>query len=104
MTPHLNGLIVQIRGHNICFHAELTKMTPNYIVSLNTSSYLELCRCLLYFCSICIQVVENFAIDLIAEDPIVVCTQRNVWSNGGGALGHPKVYINLVYSFVLTAK
>jgi len=37
----------------------------------------------------------NFAIDLIEKDPIVVCTQRSVSSNSGGALGHPKVYINL---------
>ena len=26
----------------------------------------------------------------------MVCNKRNVWSNGGGALGHPKVYLNLV--------
>ncbi|XP_064594464.1 NADH dehydrogenase [ubiquinone] iron-sulfur protein 6, mitochondrial-like [Liolophura sinensis] len=38
---------------------------------------------------------ERFAIDLIAEDPIVVVNGRHVWSNSGGALGHPKVYINL---------
>ena len=33
MTPHLNRLIetVQMRGHNICFHAELTKIIPNYL-------------------------------------------------------------------------
>ena len=43
---------------------------------------------------------KRFAIDLIAEDPIVVCSQRNVWSNSGGALGHPKVYINLVIYFI----
>ena len=32
MTPYLNHLIetVQIRGHNICFYAELTKIIPNY--------------------------------------------------------------------------
>lgn len=36
----------------------------------------------------------QFAINLIAEDPIVVCHQRVVSSNSGGALGHPKVYIN----------
>ena len=31
-TPHLNRLIktVQMRGHNICFYAELTKIIPNY--------------------------------------------------------------------------
>ncbi|XP_060593644.1 NADH dehydrogenase [ubiquinone] iron-sulfur protein 6, mitochondrial-like [Ruditapes philippinarum] len=37
----------------------------------------------------------RFAIDLIAEDPIVVCERRRVSSNSGGALGHPKVFINL---------
>lgn len=38
---------------------------------------------------------RNFAIDLIAEDPVIVVNARNIWSDGGGALGHPKVYINL---------
>ena len=36
MTPHLNCLI-EMRGHNICFDAELTKIIPDY-----TPSYLEL--------------------------------------------------------------
>ena len=32
VTPHLNRLVetVQISGHNICFYAELTEITPNY--------------------------------------------------------------------------
>ena len=32
VTPHLNRLIemVQLRGHNIRFYAELTKIIPNY--------------------------------------------------------------------------
>ena len=32
VTPHLNGLdeTVQMRGHNICFYAELTKIIPSY--------------------------------------------------------------------------
>ena len=34
--------------------------------------------------------------DLIAEDPIVLVNGNHVFSNSGGALGHPKVYINLV--------
>ncbi|XP_011431701.2 NADH dehydrogenase [ubiquinone] iron-sulfur protein 6, mitochondrial [Magallana gigas] len=38
---------------------------------------------------------KNWAINLIAEDPVVVCEEKTVWSNSGGALGHPKVYINL---------
>lgn len=37
----------------------------------------------------------NFAIDLIREDPVVVCDQRTIWSSGGGPLGHPKIFINL---------
>ncbi|CAF0916916.1 unnamed protein product [Didymodactylos carnosus] len=37
----------------------------------------------------------RFAIDLIADDPVVVCEARGVWSDSGGPLGHPKVYINL---------
>ena len=32
VTPHLNRLVetVQMRGHNIYFGAELTKIIPNY--------------------------------------------------------------------------
>ena len=32
VTPHLNRLVetVQMRGHNICFYAELTKTIPDY--------------------------------------------------------------------------
>ena len=32
VTSHLNHRIVmvQMRGHNICFYAELTKIIPNY--------------------------------------------------------------------------
>ena len=31
MIPHLNRLVKtgQMRGHNICFYAELTKVIPN---------------------------------------------------------------------------
>ncbi|KAF5281247.1 hypothetical protein FQA39_LY05133 [Lamprigera yunnana] len=42
------------------------------------------------------QVNQNFAIDLIDEQPPKACTERVVCCNGGGGpLGHPKVYINL---------
>lgn len=40
-------------------------------------------------------VIKNFAIDLVHEDPVVVCTERVVASDSGGPLGHPRVYINL---------
>ena len=32
VTPHLKLLIemVQVKGHNICFYEELTKIIPNY--------------------------------------------------------------------------
>ena len=32
LTPHLNRLVkmVQMRSHNIRFHAKLTKIIPNY--------------------------------------------------------------------------
>ena len=32
VTPHLNRLMetVQMRGYDICFYAELTKIIPNY--------------------------------------------------------------------------
>lgn len=33
---------------------------------------------------------------MIREDPVVVSENRVVWSDSGGPLGHPKVYINLV--------
>ena len=40
-----------MRGHNICFYAELTKIILNYLSS-NTPSYLELCKkCLLFYFS-----------------------------------------------------
>merc|ERR1711976_481342 len=37
----------------------------------------------------------NWAIEMVAEEPVVVCTKRVVSSCSGGALGHPKVFINL---------
>ncbi|XP_008706961.1 NADH dehydrogenase [ubiquinone] iron-sulfur protein 6, mitochondrial isoform X1 [Ursus maritimus] len=42
------------------------------------------------------EVNENFAIDLIAEQPVSEVGSRVIaCDGGGGALGHPKVYINL---------
>uniref|UniRef100_A0A673HJN4 NADH dehydrogenase [ubiquinone] iron-sulfur protein 6, mitochondrial-like n=1 Tax=Sinocyclocheilus rhinocerous TaxID=307959 RepID=A0A673HJN4_9TELE len=43
------------------------------------------------------EVNENFAISLVAEEP-VTCIESRVVScdGGGGAIGHPRVYINLV--------
>lgn len=42
------------------------------------------------------QVNENFAIDLIAEQPVSEVGSRVIsCDGGGGALGHPRVYINL---------
>ncbi|XP_074135258.1 NADH dehydrogenase [ubiquinone] iron-sulfur protein 6, mitochondrial [Sminthopsis crassicaudata] len=42
------------------------------------------------------EVNENFAIDLIAEQPVSKVESRVIsCDGGGGALGHPKVYINL---------
>ncbi|XP_068721527.1 NADH dehydrogenase [ubiquinone] iron-sulfur protein 6, mitochondrial-like [Montipora capricornis] len=42
------------------------------------------------------EINENFATDLIAEEPPIEIHGRHVWCDGGGgALGHPKVYINL---------
>ncbi|KAK3608186.1 hypothetical protein CHS0354_039200 [Potamilus streckersoni] len=38
---------------------------------------------------------KKFAIDLVAKDPIVVVEGRSVFSHSGGALGHPRVFINL---------
>lgn len=46
---------------------------------------------------ICVQVNTNFAIKLVAEEPVTDIGARVVsCDGGGGALGHPKVYINLV--------
>ncbi|XP_053323812.1 NADH dehydrogenase [ubiquinone] iron-sulfur protein 6, mitochondrial [Spea bombifrons] len=42
------------------------------------------------------EVNEQFAINLISEQPVTVTESRVVsCDGGGGALGHPKVYINL---------
>ncbi|XP_051992713.1 NADH dehydrogenase [ubiquinone] iron-sulfur protein 6, mitochondrial-like [Xyrauchen texanus] len=42
------------------------------------------------------EVNENFAISLVAEEPVRHVESRVVsCDGGGGALGHPKVYINL---------
>ncbi|XP_070575835.1 NADH dehydrogenase [ubiquinone] iron-sulfur protein 6, mitochondrial-like [Ptychodera flava] len=42
------------------------------------------------------EVNEKFAIDLIDDIPPIVVDGNHVWCDGGGgALGHPKVYINL---------
>ena len=42
VTPHLNRQVdtVQMRGHDICFYAESTKIIPNHHQIL---PYLELC-------------------------------------------------------------
>ncbi|KAG8005062.1 NADH dehydrogenase [ubiquinone] iron-sulfur protein 6, partial [Nibea albiflora] len=43
------------------------------------------------------EVNKNFAINLVAEEPVSDVEARVVsCDGGGGALGHPKVYINLV--------
>ncbi|TWW65408.1 NADH dehydrogenase [ubiquinone] iron-sulfur protein 6, mitochondrial, partial [Takifugu flavidus] len=43
------------------------------------------------------EVNKNFAIKLVAEEPVTDVESRVVsCDGGGGALGHPKVYINLV--------
>ncbi|XP_023773809.1 NADH dehydrogenase [ubiquinone] iron-sulfur protein 6, mitochondrial, partial [Cyanistes caeruleus] len=42
------------------------------------------------------EVNKSFAIDLIAEQPVSQVESRVIsCDGGGGALGHPKVYINL---------
>lgn len=44
------------------------------------------------------KVNKNFAIKLVAEEPVSEVGHRVVsCDGGGGALGHPKVYINLVW-------
>lgn len=49
------------------------------------------------------QVNPRFAIDLINSVPPKPVKERVVWCDGGGgALGHPKVYINLVYFLFLS--
>uniref|UniRef100_A0A8C3WHK1 NADH dehydrogenase [ubiquinone] iron-sulfur protein 6, mitochondrial n=1 Tax=Catagonus wagneri TaxID=51154 RepID=A0A8C3WHK1_9CETA len=42
------------------------------------------------------EVNENFAVDLVAEEPVSEVGSRVVsCDGGGGALGHPRVFINL---------
>ena len=42
------------------------------------------------------EVNPNFAIKMVAEEPIVVAGSNHTWCSGGhGHLGHPKVFINL---------
>ena len=41
------------------------------------------------------QVNRQFAIDLVAEEPVVVVAGSHTFCDGGAALGHPKVFINL---------
>ena len=41
------------------------------------------------------QVNEQFAIDLVAAEPVVVVKGNHTFCDGGPALGHPKVFINL---------
>jgi NADH dehydrogenase (ubiquinone) Fe-S protein 6 len=47
------------------------------------------------------QVNPNVAMHLVAEIPPIVSTQRIVaCDGGGGALGHPKIYLCLVSVFI----
>uniref|UniRef100_A0A8C4QVJ2 NADH:ubiquinone oxidoreductase subunit S6 n=1 Tax=Eptatretus burgeri TaxID=7764 RepID=A0A8C4QVJ2_EPTBU len=42
------------------------------------------------------EVNEQFAINLVAEEPVQEVEGRTTWCDGGnGGLGHPRVYINL---------
>ena len=42
------------------------------------------------------EVNPNFAIKMVAEEPVAVTGSSHTWCSGGlGALGHPKVFINL---------
>lgn len=38
---------------------------------------------------------EQFAIDLLAEEPVTVIKGNHTFCDGGQALGHPRVFINL---------
>ena len=63
----------------------------------NSASMLGVGTCLRALLSVLFQVNENFAIDLIAEQPVSQVGSRVIsCDGGGGALGHPRVYINLV--------
>ena len=42
------------------------------------------------------EINPNFAVKMVAEEPIEVTGKTHTWCSGGhGALGHPKVFINL---------
>lgn len=64
----------------------------NYLIKL----YANLKMFIAYF----MKVNPHFAIDLINAIPPKPVKDRVVWCDGGGgALGHPKVYINLVSNY-----
>lgn len=61
-----------------------------------------MCKIITSFFFFFFQVNKNFAIDLIAEQPVSEVESRVIsCDGGGGALGHPKVYINLVISLFI---
>ena len=42
------------------------------------------------------EVNPNFAVKMVAEEPVEVTGATHAWCSGGhGALGHPKVFVNL---------
>lgn len=47
---------------------------------------------MIFYCS---QINKQFAIYLVAEEPVIVINGSHTHCDGGAALGHPKVYINL---------
>ena len=70
VTPYLNCIIetFQIRGHNKCFYAELTKINPNYQQIL-PPSYLELWK--LCQIMVSVQMLGN-TILIISNAPAVI--------------------------------
>ena len=87
MAPHLNRLIetVQMRGHNICFDAELTKITPNYHQILLIYSS-ESIKCdyntywkifyNAYFCEVVIK--SNCQVPNLQNFVVIVLTANNI--------------------------
>ncbi|XP_061444516.1 NADH dehydrogenase [ubiquinone] iron-sulfur protein 6, mitochondrial isoform X2 [Rhineura floridana] len=84
-------LLVKLSSESYSFTLVLLNLPPCQIEVYEESDYRQI-----RFTGRQKEVNENFAIDLIAEQPVSEVETRVVsCDGGGGALGHPKVYINL---------
>ena len=80
MTPHLTE-IVQMRGHNICFYAELTKIIPHYHQILICSFGVITINLLKNILSMSVSVIRHERIGGDDCGDVCVCAG---WERGGG--------------------